>query len=270
MPPVVAAIGAAIASITVTQVVTGVLLSILTTALQMGLSALTRSKPQKPTISSRRQQLQSTVREPAAPAEILVGKTRKGGTFHFLESIDDETVLLMGVIVADHEVEAIDEIYNFDELMIDQKGVVQPKYKNLVQFEKFLGTADQQASQLLLDNFPGYTENDRLRGRAHVCFRFEFDRDVFDQTPQPRFNVRGAKFLDPRDGLTKHTSNAALVTAGFLAHPTYGLATAYGTDINNARLSASANECDEDVPIKAGKVLEFNGDDSIQFGNVLN
>jgi peptide/nickel transport system permease protein len=55
-----------------------------------------------------------------------------------------------------------------------------------------------------------------------------------------------------------------------LNNPVYGLAAQYGTEIDEAMLITAANVCDEDVPIKAGKVLKFDGSgDYIQTADVL-
>lgn len=266
--PAIVAIGAyAAGAITVAQLVATLVASALSAIMSFAL----KTKPDKPTISNRRQQLLTTVRDPATARELIVGKTRKGGPMHFFESVDNETVLLMGICLAGHEVEAIDEIYNFDDVMVSQAGEVQGKYRGLVEFEKFLGTDTQPASTILLNNFPGYTANDRLLGIAHIVLKFQFNRDVFNGYPNITAKIRGAKYFDPRDSQTRYGTNAALAFAHYVNHSIYGLPASYDIDMDNTRLIASANECDEDVAIKAGKTLEFDGvDDVIDLGNVLN
>lgn len=262
-------ISGTIAGVAISSIIANVIGAVLSLGLSMGLNALTRSKPDKPSIANRRQQLQTTVRDPVKAREIVFGKYRKGGVLTFFESVNDSTDLLMGVAMAGHEVQGIDEIYNSDELMIDQAGNVQGKYKGLVEVEKHLGTSDQEASALFLENFPGYSSTDRLRGIAYLAFKFKFDRDVFDQFPNISAVVRGAKMFDPRDGQTKYTPNAALCFAHYLNHAIYGLGAQYESEINEDMLVSAANECDEDVPVKAGKTLEFNGtDDVIDFGAI--
>lgn len=228
------------------------------------------SKPNKQSLKGRRSELQNTVRDSIRPREIVLGRMVKGGTFLFLETVNNETVLLMDIAFAGHQVKAIDEIYFFNELAISQAGVVQPKFAGLVEFEKFLGTATQNASSLLLANSTTYAATERNRGIAHVAFKIAFGRDVFNQIPNVRASIRGAEIFDSRDSVTRYTNNAALAFAYYLNHLTYGLGAAYGTDINSVLLNAAANTCDEDVAIKAGKTLQFDGfDDEINFGDVL-
>lgn len=240
--------------------------AILAMAISMGLSALT--KPSAPKMPGA--QLQSTIKDPTKARDLVLGRVRKGGTILFIESIQQETVLLMVVAVAAHEVEAIDEIYFFDDLVVRQSGTIAPKYRDLVQYEKFLGTTNQQASTLLLNNTPKWTSNHRLRGIAYIALRIEFAAWAFSQIPNVTCIVRGAKVYDPRDGQTKFTSNAALNIAHYLNHTIFGLGAAYGTDIDTTRLITAANACDEDVQIKAGKVLNFSGGhDVINLHDVL-
>jgi hypothetical protein len=270
IPAITAALVAAGVAETVATIIANVIAMVLSMAISMGVSALLKSKPDKRAISNRRQDLQSTVKEPAHPRDMIFGRVKRGGVLHFYDSVNSDMELMMGVIVAGHEVEAIDEIYNYDELMIDQFGVVQPKFKGWVEFEKHLGTEDQTASSLLIGNFPGYMASDRLQGIAHVVFKFFFNGDVFDKIPSPTFVIRGAKLFDPRDSSTEYSPNAALAVAHWLNHPIYGLDAPYTTEIDTDLLIDAANACDEDVAIMAGQTLEFDGvSNVIDMGTVL-
>lgn len=262
-----AALSLGISSSTLTLII-GVVASLLTSALQMGLQAL--NKPNMD-IPDPRGQLQSTMRDPIKAREIVFGKIRKGGTVVYIDTVNNDETLLMAVALAGHEVEAIDEIYFFETLAIDQQGNIQRKFKGKLAFEKFLGTDTQAASQILINNAPQWTAAHQLKGIAYVVLKLTFDQEIYNSIPNVTAVVRGAKMLDTRDSVTRYAPNPALAAAFILNHPTYGLKAAYSTDIDNTLLSAAANVCDEDVTIKAGKTLEFDGtNDQIgEIGDVL-
>ena len=246
------------------------ILSSLASILSSVISSALAPKPDKPSISTRRDSLTSSVRDAAAPRELVIGKVQKGGTIVYLETVDNETQLLMAVTVAAHQVTAIDEIYFFDELAVNQAGVIQPKFVGFLEYEKHLGSSSQTASALLLASTTKWTADHRLRGIAYLVFKLKFNRDVYNQIPNVSCVVRGAQLFDSRDSVTRYSTNAALAIGFYLNHPTFGLGAAYGTKIDSTMLNAAANVCDEDVAIKAGTVLEFHGgSDVITIGDVL-
>lgn len=244
--------------------------AVVASALAMALSAGLQAALAPAAAKSPALKLQSTIKDPIKQRELVVGKIRKGGTIVFIDTVQADSVLLLVVAIAGHEVEAIDEIYFFDDLIVGQDGVIQPKYRGKVEYEIHLGTDNQSASTLMLENSTKWTAEHRLRGIAYVALRVVFAPTLFTQIPNVTCVVRGAKFYDPRDSQTRFTSNAALVIAGYLNHPIYGIPAAYGSDIDNALLITAANACDEDVAIKAGKVLHFDGNkDYIEIGDFL-
>lgn len=250
------------------QIIVSTVVGLLVSALSMGLQALMRPTMDSP--SSPRAQLQNTVKDPTKAREIVIGKVRKGGTIVFIDTVNNDEYLLMAVALAGHEVQAIDEIYFYEDLAIDQAGNIQKKFKGALQFEKHLGTDSQAASPLLIQHIPKWTAAHQLKGIAYIVLRLRFDTEIYNTIPNVTAVVRGAKIFDTRDSVTRYSTNAALATAFYLNHPTYGLGAAYGTDIDNTVLNAAANESDEDVPIKAGKTLEFDGsNDFINIGDTL-
>lgn len=266
---IIGAIGAALGSIG-GAIFAGLLQGILGAALS-SLSMLFAAKPDKPTITARRSRLNLTVREPTRPRELILGKIRKGGTIVFIDSVNNDNDLLMAIALAGHEVQGLDEIYSFEELMVDQAGVVQSKFKGLVEFEKFLGTDTQTASTLLQNNTNLWTSDHRLRGIAYITLKLKFNRDVFNQIPNISVVTRGAKLFDTRDSTTTYKVNWALGMAHYLNNARFGLEAAYGTEIDNTALNTAANESDEDVAILAVKVLDFGSPgDEVDMGNVLN
>ena len=257
--PVLVAIG---------QFVLANLPQILASLLSAALNALLT--PKAPNLDSARAQLQNTVRDPVRVRELVFGRIKKGGSYVFSESVHNDVDLLMWIAVADHEVTAIDEIYFYDQLVVDQNGVVQKKFKKHVEFEKFLGASPQTASAMLQAATPKWTAAHRCDGVAGVALKIKFNMNLFNSIPNVSVVMRGAKVYDPRSATTVYSTNPALVLAHYLNHPTFGLNAAYGTVIDTTMLIAAANACDEDVAIKAGHVLEFDGeDDVIDMGKVL-
>lgn len=102
-------------------------------------------------------------------------------------------------------------------------------------------TADADAVSELSD----WTESHILQGLAYAHIRLEFDRNVFQKVPTPRFLVKGAKVYDPRSGKTAWADNAALCVRDYLLSPD-------GLDVDNSQLPdaewvAAANICSESV-----------------------
>lgn len=84
---------------------------------------------------------------------------------------------------------------------------------------KFLGSSTQTADAYLMGVVPAeWTSTDRLQGRAGVVITLDLEEPRFQGgIPNITFDLEGSdEVYDPRDGLTKYTTNAALVTDDYL------------------------------------------------------
>ena len=120
--------------------------------------------------------------------------------------------------------------------------------KPMVRVYTALGSPDQTAfSAWQTEIGTRWTAQHRLRGRAAVGLRLEYDQDVFGQLRDLNIKalVRGKKIPDPRTGLTVYSNNSALVTADIMR--TRMGATA--AQLPPAELIAEADICDQLVAI---------------------
>ena len=197
-----------------------------------------------------------TGRSPLAPHQIIYGRTRVGGNIVYMEGTNDNKYLHVVVAIAGHEIDAIEKYYfNDEEVVINGSGnVTAGTYANKVRIKSKLGTDNQTAfTELVSESASLWTSNHRLRGRAAVYIRLEYDKDKFaNGMPNFSFQVRGKKVYDPRTETTVWSANPALCIADYLTNTRYGLGCVYANEIDEAALIAAANVCDEDVPLDAG------------------
>lgn len=144
------------------------------------------------------------IRQAITTRRIIYGETRVGGVLVYVASSDNEKYMHMVLVLAAHEVEAIDEIWVNDTVIpndyIDEDGnVIDGRYANYMRIKKYLGGADQIADADLIAAVPEWTSAHRGRGHAYMYVRLEGNRDVY-QTGVPSFSavVRGKKVFDPR------------------------------------------------------------------------
>ena len=197
-----------------------------------------------------------TGRSPLSPHQIIYGRTRVGGNIVYMEGTNDNKYLHVVVAIAGHEIDAIEKYYfNDEEVVIAASGNTNTgTYANRVLIKSKLGTDDQTAfAELVSQSASLWTSNHRLRGRAVVYIRLEYDKDKFaNGMPNFSFQVRGKKVYDPRTNTTVWSANPALCIADYLTNTRYGLGCVYANEIDEAALIAAANICDEDVPLDAG------------------
>jgi hypothetical protein len=95
---------------------------------------------------------------------------------------------------------------------------------------------------------------DKLLGRTCVFLRLHYNDTYFGGgIPTISFLVSGKNNIyDHRTGTTGYTTNAALCIADYLAEPTWGFRSAYGSEIPYDQLDAAANICDESVTLANG------------------
>lgn len=116
----------------------------------------------------------------------------------------------------------------------------------LVRVYPALGSADQTAFAAWQSEIGDkWTAAHRLRGRAAVGVRMEYDQDIFGSMRDVsiRARVRGKKLYDPRTGQTVYSNNSALVTADML-RVRMGASPA---QVPDAEIAAEADICDQIV-----------------------
>tara|TARA_R110001592_G_scaffold169944_1_gene406670 strand:- start:857 stop:4372 length:3516 start_codon:yes stop_codon:yes gene_type:complete len=190
--------------------------------------------------------------DPAAPHDIVYGAVRKGGIRTYVEATGTENKFLhMILVLAGHELEAIDDIYLNDEVVTVNATsgfVTSGDWNSKVRIKKHRGN-QTAADSLLLSESNQITANFVGNGIAYLYIRLEYDQDVFaNGVPMITAKVRGRKVYDPRTTSTAYSANAALavrdyITAGF------GLA---DSAVDDLVFAASANVSDETIALEGG------------------
>ena len=193
----------------------------------------------------------ANVMDPAASHEYVYGKVRKGGVRTYIEATGNQNKYLhMIIVLAGHEVEAIDDIYINDEIVtLNGSGIVTTaKWKSKIRVKKHLGNQTTADANLIAEtsqvnsNFIG-------RGIAYLYIRLKYDQDVFaNGIPLFTAGIRGRKVYDPRTSTTSYSANAALAVRDYLTAP-FGLNDSAMDDLSFA---ASANVSDEAIPLAVG------------------
>lgn len=196
--------------------------------------------------------LTQQVRQPISDHRVIYGQARVSGPLVFAGTSEDNKYLHTVIVLAAHEVEAIDEVWINDTSIavdgVDGSGVVNDGgfYDGLVRIKKYLGTAAQTADSDLVSEVSEWTSDHRGRGRAYLYIRYEFERNKFNKIPNASAYVRGKKVYDTRDTNTKFTPNPALISRDYLTSSEYG----FGEDtanIDDDFTDSAANECEEIV-----------------------
>ena len=229
---------------------------LVTTAITSWAMAALAPKPDFSSFSSQGTLVNS--RDAAASAQFVYGEIRKGGVITFYESTGDQNKFLHQVIVmAGHEVEAIDDIYINDQIADwnESTGLVstagtggdQTDWSGKIRIRKHLGdqtTADSElVSETSVDaNFVGSEI-------AYLYVRYEYNQDVFaNGVPLITAKVRGKKVYDPRTAATAYSNNAALCIRDYI-YSVYGL---NDSAIDEVFMAAAANEAGEAVTLADG------------------
>lgn len=199
-----------------------------------------------------------TTRQPISPTTVIYGRTRVGGTILYMESTDSNKYLHMIIAVSGHEIDGFEKIYfNEDEVPLDANGNASSgQYAGKARLLFKTGTDDQSAfSELVSASAGKWTSEHRVRGRALIYARLEFDQAVYyNGIPNISALVRGKKVYDPRSDTTVWSANPALCVADYITNSSFGLAADYENEINESALIAAANICDEDVAKVGGGV----------------
>ena len=197
-----------------------------------------------------------TSRQPIAAHVVSYGRVRQGGTILYMESTESNKFLHMVIALTGHEIDAVEKIYfNETEVTLDGSGFVTGgQYDGKARVQYKLGTTDQTAfSDLVSESDGKWTSDHRVRGRALLYVRFEYDQNVyFNGMPNVSALIRGKKVYDPRTNTTVWSANPALCLSDYLTNNKYGMGADYATEIDETALAAAANICDEDVSLAAG------------------
>ena len=216
-------------------------------------------KPKTPNLSgsfsAKATGITQNIKQPVTARRILYGEARIGGALTFIETTSNDKFIHMVLVLADHEVEEIGEIWFNDVSIpadfIDGSGnVIDGVFSGKVRIKKNLGSASQVADTDLVSETSA-TSAFRGRGVAYLYVRLEFDRDVFPSSiPNITAWTKGKKILDPRDATTRWTPNGALLSYDYLTIPLDDLTPGVGvatTSVDETFLNASSNICEEFV-----------------------
>jgi len=257
MPPVVAAIGAAVASAGGIAGIAGSLFTNLITSLVLsGLQKLIAPKPPKNSGQSLTQNsgITQQVRQPVITRKPVYGEIRRSGGLIFMGVSDTNKYLHMIIELSPHEVSEIGEVwlndYSIPPDALDANGnVISGRYEGIIRIRKHLGTASQTADTYLMAECPQWTANHRLRGIAYIYVRLKWDQDKFPSgLPNISAWVKGKKVYDPRTTLTAYSENPALILNDYLQDPIFGLGAA-SSEVDETYVIAAANVCDEFVTV---------------------
>ena len=221
-----------------------------------------------------------SIREPAAPRDLVYGTVRKGGVIVYINSSKDPSlgngnnVLDLVVVLAGHSVQSIGAVYFDDKIALDANGVAQGPYASstgdAVTVAKRLGTPDQTSfiirrlrSYARPFNFGGpsvprsvWTSAHRLAGCAAIHLRMYYTPDRFPNgIPNISVDIVGKNdILDPRDNVRRFTTNAALCVADYMSLQDFSLGAQIGAadGIDSNSLIEAANICDETVNVPGG------------------
>ena len=117
--------------------------------------------------------------DPAAPHDIVYGAVRKGGIRTYVEATGTENKFLhMILVLAGHELEAIDDIYLNDEVVTVNATsgfVTSGDWNSKVRIKKHRGN-QTAADSLLLSESNQITSNFVGNGIAYLYIRLEYDQ----------------------------------------------------------------------------------------------
>jgi hypothetical protein len=217
-------------------------------------SWLVKALSPKPKDKSRG--LQTNVRDPIAAHEIVYGEVRKGGVITFLKSSGTgNRYLHMVLVLAGHEVEAIDNLYINDEVVTwnGTSGLVTTaKWNNKIRIRKFLGGPGQVASSELISE-AGVTSDFVGNGIAYLYIRLDYDQRVFAEgIPTFTAVVRGKKVFNPATATTAYSDLSSLCIRDYLVSA-YGVnQQAFANSINDTYTNAATTVCDQNISLAAG------------------
>lgn len=257
MPVAIVGLAAAVVGGVAASVIGGVagaiVGAIITSVISFAGSALFAQQPKKPAaaaeapLASRKR----TIREAAAPRQVIIGRVRVGGQIVFVHGLSRDGVadkfLLLAIVFSGHRVDSLETIW------LDNTPITDPKFAGLIGWQFQPGTSDQAPPPWFIEDSEGrWTSAHRCAGCAVLYIRLMKDESAFPRgVPEITATIRGANSIpDPRTGALGYSANAARVIGWYLTSP-LGLNEPLDA-IDADTWIAAANICDEDVALKAG------------------
>jgi hypothetical protein len=171
---------------------------------------------------------------------VIYGERLVGGTRVFMEtSGTDNTYLYMSIVMAEGEINSIEEIRVDDKVVTFASSLSDGTavevgsgdsnfYKNsesLIRVEPHFGTDDQTASTLL-STLSSWGTNHRLRGVCYLALRFKWNQDAFTGIPKVQAKIKGKKVVSYNSSLvaqaSAHSTNPAWCLLDYLTNERYG------------------------------------------------
>ena len=227
-----------------------------------------------------------STRSGVAPRQIIYGRCRVGGTITHIETRGtDNFKLQMVIVIAGHEIDALEEVLVNDEVLTTTTAsgfqvVTNSKFVNTDNENNFgsgrlmrfvFVNGSQTAANSTVTSACSLNSNDKFIGCAYVYVEMVFDAEAFGGgIPPLAFVVRGKKVFDPRNNATVWSENPALCVRDYITNTTYGLK-ATSSEINDTTalggFQSAANTCDSSSTVATATT---NGSTSSSVNVTLN
>lgn len=217
-----------------------------------GISYALTPKPKKPNFGIDDKGQTIAVRQSDLTRQYVYGHIRITRGYAHMESTGLNGTLHNIIMLCEGPIRAINEIWVNDYVIpndwIDADGnVIEGRYKDKMIIRKHLGTEDQLADSLAVNNMQEWTTAHRLQGIAYLYVVMTKDQDVYPTgVPNISAVVEGMSVYDPREEENLWTTNIALFAHDFISNQRYGFG-AFEDDIDELNTAAQANICDEIV-----------------------
>jgi hypothetical protein len=171
---------------------------------------------------------------------VIYGERLVGGTRVFLEtSGTDNTYLYMAIVMAEGEINSIEEIRVDDKVVTWASALSDGTevevgsgdsnfYKDsasLIRVEPHFGTDGQSASSLL-STLSNWGSNHKLSGLCYLALRFKWNQDVFGTIPKVQAKIKGKKVVSYNSSLVAQSAdfstNPAWCLLDYLTNARYG------------------------------------------------
>jgi hypothetical protein len=183
-----------------------------------------------------------------ASIPVIYGERLVGGTRVYMQSSGDQnTYLYMAIVMAEGEINSIEEIRIDDkvvtfasslsdgtEVEVDSSdtnfykadpNVEGASAESVIRLEPHFGSDNQSASSLLSSQ-SNWGSNHRLRGICYLAIRFKWNQDCFGSIPKVQAKIKGKKVVSYNSSLQAQTpaysTNPAWCLLDFLTSERYG------------------------------------------------
>jgi hypothetical protein len=255
-----AVIGPIVAAIESGSIIGSILTAVITTGL--GFVAQVLFAPDVPE-APKPQDIKTVIRASVSPRRRHYGRVLCGGSLAMLRPYNGD---LFGVLMLGQG-----PFYGFVKWYLDDTPIEinsegwvssDPYDGDFVKIISHPGGNDQVAISMLVNEFPGWTNDHRLLGIAIAGYKLQGvdPEDVAEFYPNQantKISVVAdtyAEVLDVRLGTLGFTANAALCLRDYLVNKDGARVPA--SLIDTASFAAAADVCDEDVPLKGGGTVK--------------